>query len=212
VDAASHGAAKTRPVPLTRYHLLEDYGLLMLLDRDTHAAHTRGCRRSSHDGQPTVLYCVPTNPGPRSFHAWPVRRCRWRPFLNPLSDCSLLRSYPPSPSPRTLTQSRDPKFLGPEMSFSDNRKAFPSNMQRPCRMRGLQLVDNWRSRPREPFAGLPECQRGAGQKEVSCAGLRRPARAARAALGGVGRMGLAPPGRPAVSCMRTSAWSCTHVV
>jgi hypothetical protein len=48
-----------------------------------------------------------------------VRRCRWRPFLNPLSDCSLLRSYPPSPSPRTLTQSRDPKFLGPEMSFSD---------------------------------------------------------------------------------------------
>ena len=38
MDAASHGAAKTRPVPLTRYHLLEDYGLLMLLDRDTRSS------------------------------------------------------------------------------------------------------------------------------------------------------------------------------
>ena len=46
---------------------------------ETHdAARARGCWRSSHDGQPTVLYCVPTNPGPRSFHAWPVRRCRGR--------------------------------------------------------------------------------------------------------------------------------------
>ena len=44
---------------------------------ETHdAARARGGLRSSHDGQPTVLYCVPTNPGPRSFHAWPVRRCR----------------------------------------------------------------------------------------------------------------------------------------
>ena len=39
-------------------------------------------------------------------------------------------------------------------------------------MRGLQLVDRWISRPRDPFAGLPECVEGAGQKEVSCAGLR----------------------------------------
>jgi hypothetical protein len=46
---------------------------------ETHdAARARGCWRSSHDGQPTVLYCVPTNPGPRSFHAWPVRRYCWR--------------------------------------------------------------------------------------------------------------------------------------
>ncbi len=52
-------------------------------------------------------------------------------------------------------------------------------------MRGLQLVDSWSSRPGEPFAGLPKCVEGAGQKEVSCAGLRGPARAARAALGGV---------------------------
>ena len=40
---------------------------------ETHdAARARGCWRSSHDGQPTVLYCVPTNPGPRSFRARPV--------------------------------------------------------------------------------------------------------------------------------------------
>ena len=52
-----------------------------------------------------------------------------------------------------------------------------------CRMRGLQLVDSWSSRPGEPLAGLPKCVEGAGQKEVSCAGLRGPARAARAALG-----------------------------
>ena len=45
---------------------------------ETHdAARARGCWRSSHDGQLTVLYCVPTNPGPRSFHAWPVRRYCW---------------------------------------------------------------------------------------------------------------------------------------
>jgi hypothetical protein len=39
-------------------------------------------------------------------------------------------------------------------------------------MRGLQLVDSWSSRPGEPFAGLSKCFEGAGQKEVSCAGLR----------------------------------------
>ena len=32
---ASLRVAKTSPVQLTRYHLLEDNGLLMLLDRDT---------------------------------------------------------------------------------------------------------------------------------------------------------------------------------
>jgi len=45
--------------------------------------------------------------------------------------------------------------------------AFPSLW-----MRGLQLVDSWSSRPGEPLAGLPKCFEGAGQKEVSCAGLR----------------------------------------
>ena len=39
-------------------------------------------------------------------------------------------------------------------------------------MRGLHRVDRWISRPRDPFAGLPKCVEGAGQKEVSCAGLR----------------------------------------
>jgi hypothetical protein len=70
-------------------------------------------------------------------------------------------------------------------------------------MRGLQLVDSWRSRPGEPLAGLPKCPRGTGQKEVSCAGLRGPARAARAALGGVTRMGLVrvPPPREARSLL-----------
>ena len=73
----------------------------------------------------------------------------------------------------------------PRENPSPKRKAFPSNMPRPCRMRGLQLVDSWSSRPGEPFAGLPKCFEGAGQKEVSCAGQRAPARAARVVRGGV---------------------------
>ena len=70
-------------------------------------------------------------------------------------------------------------------------------------MRGLQRVDRWILRPRDPFAGLPKCPRGAGQKEVSCEGLRGPARAARAAQGGVTRMGLVrvPPPRKAHSLL-----------
>jgi hypothetical protein len=39
-------------------------------------------------------------------------------------------------------------------------------------LQGLQLVDSWSSRPGEPFAGLPKCFEGAGQKEVSCVGFR----------------------------------------
>ena len=70
-------AAKTRPVPLTRLPLITR--LLAATWIETHdAARARGGLRSSHDGQLTALYCVPTNPGPRSFHAWPVRRCHWR--------------------------------------------------------------------------------------------------------------------------------------
>ena len=69
-----------------------------------------------------------------------------------------------------MIENKDP----PRENPSPKRKAFPSNMPRPCRMRGLQLVDRWISRPRKPFAGLPKCPRGAGQKEVSCAGLRGP--------------------------------------
>ncbi len=62
------------------------------------------------------------------------------------------------------------------------------------RMQGLHLVDSWR--PGEPFAGLPKCVEGAGHKEVSCVGLRWPARTARAAQGGVGIASLAPPTPP----------------
>jgi hypothetical protein len=90
-----------------------------------------------------------------------------------------------------------PEHICPYVPF--HRKAFPSNMQRPCRMRGLQLVDSWSSRPGEPFAGLPKCFEGAGQKEVSCAGLRGPARAARAALGGVIAARLAAITPPSVT-------------
>ena len=64
--------------------------LLPLARIETHdAARARGCWRSSHDGQLTVLYCVPTNPGPRSFHAWAIRRCHW-PVPQPMLDCSNL--------------------------------------------------------------------------------------------------------------------------
>ena len=50
---ASLRSAKTHLVPMTRYHLLEDYGLLMLLDRDTRSSpRTRVLavitRRSAH--------------------------------------------------------------------------------------------------------------------------------------------------------------------
>ena len=72
-------------------------------------------------------------------------------------------------------------------------------MPRPCRMRGLQLVDRWISRPRDPFAGLPKCPRGAGQKEVSCAGLRGRVLGAAVPHGGVAssdpRTGHPPLGR-----------------
>ena len=55
-----------------------DTRLLMLLG-------SRHTTRPAHAGvgghrttvSPHVLYCVPTNPGPLSFCAWPVRRCHW---------------------------------------------------------------------------------------------------------------------------------------
>ena len=48
-------------------------------DLDTEFYHTDMKVLADHfHGQLTVLYCVPTNPGPRSFRAWPVRRCHWR--------------------------------------------------------------------------------------------------------------------------------------
>ena len=48
-------------------------------DLDTEFFHTDMKVLAVHcHGQPTVLYCVPTNPGPRSFRARPVRWYRWR--------------------------------------------------------------------------------------------------------------------------------------
>jgi hypothetical protein len=67
-----------------------------------------------------------------------------------------------------MSKNKDPPWENP----SPRRKAFPSNKPRPCWMRGLLLVDSWSSRPGEPFAGLPKCSRGEGQKDVSCVGLR----------------------------------------
>ena len=65
---------KDAPGALLRVPLITRFLLLPLARIETHdAARARGCWRSSHDGQPTVLYCVPTNPGPRSFCARPVR-------------------------------------------------------------------------------------------------------------------------------------------
>jgi len=65
------------------------------------------------------------------------------------------------------------------------RKAFPSNMPRPWRMRGLQLVDSWSSRPREPFCRLTQVPKGRGAKRGELRGAARAGRAARAAPGGV---------------------------
>jgi hypothetical protein len=67
-----------------------------------------------------------------------------------------------------MIKNKDP----PRKTPLPKRKKAPSNMPRPPRMQGLQVVDSWSSRPGEPFAGLPKCFEAAGQKEVSCAGPR----------------------------------------
>jgi hypothetical protein len=94
-------------------------------------------------------------------------------------------------------------------------RAHPHLTGDPCAQAGSASPPRWASRPGEPFAGLPKCFEGAGQKEVSYAGQRAPARAARVALGGGGRASLArpPPNSVArVCCMRTGARLWTHVV
>ena len=60
-------------------------------DLDTEFYHTDMKVLADHfHGQLTVLYCVPTNPGPRSFHAWALRRCHW-PDPQPI--VQLLKPY-----------------------------------------------------------------------------------------------------------------------
>jgi hypothetical protein len=97
--------------------------------------------------------------------------------------CFPIKHYSTSPEVQTFT-CLDPQktqkgtnfrkhFLG---SFSQTTPNLEESLSikhaAPCRMRGLQLVDCWSSRPGEPFAGLPKCVEIVGQKEVSCAGLR----------------------------------------
>ena len=97
---ASLRAAKTRPVLLTRYHLLEDYGLLMLLDRDTRRSpRTRVLevitRRSAH------CSLLRTHKPRSPFLLCPARALiPLRPFLNPSLTCSKTGLL----SPRTHTQ------------------------------------------------------------------------------------------------------------
>ena len=87
------------PYPQPR-HYCYDTGLfhpdppllpLRTSDLDTEFFHTdmKVLADLLHD-QPTVLYCVPTNPGPRSFHAWAIRRCHW-PVPQPI--VRLLKPY-----------------------------------------------------------------------------------------------------------------------
>jgi hypothetical protein len=69
-------------------------------------------------------------------------------------------------------------------------------------MRGLQLDDRWSSRHGEPLAGLPKCLEGAGQKEVSCAGLRGRVLAAAVPQGGAVDQVLDRPHPPGGACGR----------
>ena len=73
----------------------------------------------------------------------------------------------------------------PSLKMIKNPENSPFKHARTPAGCGLQLVDSWSSRPGDSFAGLPKCPRGAGQKQVSCAGQRAPARTVRAAQGGV---------------------------
>ena len=69
-------------------------------------------------------------------------------------------------------------------------RAHPHLTGDPCAQAGPGAPPRWASRPGEPFADLPNCFEGAGQKEVSCAGQRAAARAARVVRGGVSASSL----------------------
>ena len=124
-------------------------------DLDTRFFHTDMKVLADHfHGQLTVLYCVPTNPGPRSFRAWPVRRCHWRtsysiarllkPYSNlgppifrpprvhePVPNISRSRiSRPPESPSLTIpsSTSRRPRRDMPQLETKHNLKAtIPSN-------------------------------------------------------------------------------------
>jgi len=92
--------------------------LLPLRFRSTrvHATQASVCWRAQSTVDSLFFIDVPTNPGPRSFHAWPVRRCRGRRSTNALQ---LLQNWPPK-STNPYPESPDPEFLGPGKSLSDN--------------------------------------------------------------------------------------------
>ena len=108
------------PMPrrlMTCYHLLQDGTCLIPLDRDTERCpRTRVfaiiTRRSAH-----CSLLRTHKPGSPLLPCAARARMPLRRFLNPWFDCSSLKSYPRSPSPRTLNQYPEiPKFLDPGMS------------------------------------------------------------------------------------------------
>ena len=107
-------------------------------------------------------------------------------------------------------------FFGVIFANNPNlEESLPIKHAAPLQDAGVQLVDSWSSRPGEQLAGLTKCFESAGQKEVSCAGLRGPARAARVALGGVAAVRVAaatPPRKPAGGCTGAGEWPLTRVV
>ncbi len=121
---ASPLAAKTRSVPLTRYHLLEDGKLLDV----TGSRHTTQPAHAGVGGHHTTV-------SPLFFIAYPQTRVPAPSMLGPcaVAACAVPQSIirlltfkelPPVPKSTDPTQSRDPKFLGPEMSFSDTGAPF----------------------------------------------------------------------------------------
>jgi len=90
--------------------------LLPLRYRSTrvHAAQASVCWRAQSTVDSLFFIDVPTNPGPRSLCAWPVRRCRRRRSTHALN-CSKLGPRAPQVT-NPYPESRDPEFLDPGMS------------------------------------------------------------------------------------------------
>ena len=101
-------------------------------------------------------------------------------------------------------------FFGVIFANNPNlEESLPIKHAAPLQDAGVQLVDSWSSRPGEQLAGLTKCFESAGQKEVSCAGLRGPATAARAARGGGGGTRLDAANPPQRSS-RGVVWEPVH--
>ena len=108
--------------------------LLPLRFRSTrvHATQASVCWRAQSTVDSLFFIDVPTNPGPRSFHAWAIRRCHW-PVPQPI-----VRLLKPGPlnSTNQYPISPDPEYLGPRESISDNtlfHVSSPSSRHAPAR-------------------------------------------------------------------------------